>query len=150
MFKIGKRGIIMTTQEKHQILKTLAGGAIERLKELPQPVVRVCGPLTSGGLGYDENLKLFMKSEIILKEKGYTVFDYFEGNDDEGHIAAMGLPWEEVMEYYHKPILESGLIETAFFLPRWRESNGAKWEHEFIEAIPNTKIRSFPEDWLKE
>ncbi len=25
----------MTTQEKHQILKTLAGGAIKRLKELP-------------------------------------------------------------------------------------------------------------------
>jgi len=113
-------------------------------------VVRVCGPLTSGGFGYEENKRIFLVAENALKQKGYTVFDYFDGNDDEGHIAAMGLPWEEVMEHYHKPILESGLIETAFFLPHWRESNGAKWEHQFIEEIPNMKIRSFPEEWLKE
>lgn len=139
----------MTTQEKHQILKTLAGGAIERLKTLPQPVVRVCGPLTSGGLGYDENLKLFMKSELVLKEKGYTVFDYFEGNHDERQIVALNIPWEEVMEHYHKPILLAGLIDTAFFLPRWRESNGATWEHEFIIENTNTKVRSFPAEWLE-
>ena len=116
---------------------------------MPQPVVRVCGPLTSGGLGYDENLKLFMKSEAILKEKGYTVFDYFEGNHDERQIVALNIPWEEVMEHYHKPILLAGLIDTAFFLPRWRESNGATWEHEFITEHTNTKVRSFPAEWLE-
>jgi hypothetical protein len=60
MFKIGKRRNIMTTEEKHQILKKLAGGAIERLGLLPQPVVRVSGPLTSGGFGYEENLRRFI------------------------------------------------------------------------------------------
>ncbi len=135
--------------EKHNVLQALAEAAISRLRALPQPVVRVCGPLTSGGFGYEENKRIFLVAEKVLKQKGFTVFDYFEGNDDEDHIAAMGLPWEEVMEDYHKPILESGLIETAFFLPRWRESNGATWEREFIEAIPQMKIRPFPEEWLK-
>lgn len=112
--------------EKHNVLQALAEAAISRLRALPQPVVRVCGPLTSGGFGYEENKRIFLVAEKVLKQKGFTVFDYFEGNDDEDHIAAMGLPWEEVMEDYHKPILESGLIETAFFfapLARVKRSN---------------------------
>jgi Domain of unknown function (DUF4406) len=139
----------MTQSKKHQKLRELAAGAIERLRALPPPVVRVCGPLTSGGFGYEENKRTFLVAETVLKEKGYTVFDYFDGNDDEDYIAGMGLPWLEVMEYYHKPILESGLITTAFFLPHWRESNGATWEHEFIAHIPLMKIRSFPAQWLE-
>lgn len=139
----------MDKKEKHRKLSEIAEIAIERLKRLPAPVVRVCGPLTSGGLGYDENLALFQKANEVLKEKGFTVFDYFEGHHDERQIIDLDLPWEEVMEYYHKPILESNLIETAFFLPRWRESNGASWEHDFIKKHTKTKIRPLPESWLE-
>jgi hypothetical protein len=45
----------MTSEEKHKVLKSLADDAISRLVELPPPVVRVSGPLTSGGYGYEEN-----------------------------------------------------------------------------------------------
>lgn len=138
----------MNTKEKHKKLADIAEEAIERLRKLPTPVVRVCGPLTSGGLGYDANLKLFQKANTVLGAKGYTVFDYFEGHHDERKIIELNLPWEDVMEYYHKPILEANLIETAFFLPRWRESNGATWEHDFISKNTKTKIRSLPEEWL--
>lgn len=39
----------METKDKIDRLQALAEGAIERLRRLPQPVVRVSGPITSGG-----------------------------------------------------------------------------------------------------
>lgn len=136
-------------QEAEEHMRQLAKRAIDRLRQLPQPIVRVCGPLTSGGKGYDENLRRFAEANKILTEKGYTVFDYFD-HDDEDQIKAAGLPWEEVMEHYHRPILETGLISTAFFLPDWESSNGATWERRMIESMPNMEIREFPEEWFRE
>lgn len=140
----------MTTEEKHQILATLAIAAINRLKELPQPVVRVSGPLTSGGFGYDENLRRFIVAQEKLKTDGYTVFDYFEGNFDERQIVPLQLPWQEVMEHYRVPIMETGLITTMFMMPLWEGSNGANVEHDFAIKT-GMSIEYISEDWfLKE
>ena len=137
----------MTTEEKHQVLARLAECAIERLKELPQPVVRVSGPLTSGGYGYDENLRRFLLAQEKLRFEGYTLFDYFEGNHDESQIVPLQLPWEEVMEYYHRPIMATKRISTVFMMPRWQESNGAKYEHAHAEELELT-IKEIPEAWF--
>lgn len=137
----------MTTEEKYTVLKTLARGATERLKTLPQPVVRVSGPLTSGGYGYDENLRRFLVAQEKLREQGYAVFDYFEGNHDEREIIPLELSWPEVMEHYHRPIMATKLIETVFMMPKWRESNGATWERDFAKEL-GLKIRSIPSEWF--
>lgn len=124
------------------------GGAVERLKLLPQPVVRVSGPITSGGFGYEENLRRFIKAQQVLRDKGFTVFDYFEDNDDEAVIKTLDISWEKVMELYHDPILATGLISEVYMMPRWQESNGARWEHEhFVQN--NLKVGDVPEEWLK-
>ncbi|MCA9358489.1 hypothetical protein KC902_04485 [Candidatus Kaiserbacteria bacterium] len=68
----------METKDKIDRLQALAEGAIERLRRLPQPVVRVSGPITSGGYGYEENVRRFVLAQQKLRELGYTVFDYFE------------------------------------------------------------------------
>lgn len=134
--------------EKIKILKTLAGRAIERLKELPQPVVRVSGPLTSGGFGYEENLRRFILAQEKLRTKGYTIFDYFEGNHDERQIKELGISnWKEIMEHYYNPIMATGLIKTMFMMPRWRESNGATWEHEYATKL-GLQIRTISESWF--
>jgi hypothetical protein len=135
--------------EKHETLKKLAGGAIERLKQLPQPVVRLSGPLTTSAYGYEDNLRRFLKGQDILREKGYTVFDYFEGHDDEDVIQSLKLPWAEVMEHYHRPIMATGLITAAFFLPRWEKSNGAKAEYAYAQEF-GLEIKEFPEEWFPE
>ena len=135
--------------KKHEILKKLAGGAIERLKQLPQPVVRLSGPLTTSAYGYDDNLRRFLKGQDILREKGYTVFDYFEGHNDEDVIKSLELPWAEVMKYYHRPIMATGLIKGSFFMPLWKESNGATAEHEYAEEF-GLEIHEFPEEWFPE
>lgn len=130
-----------------EILNNLASKAIERLRSLPQPVVRVSGPLTSGAYGYEKNLERFIKAQQIIKDKGYTVFDYFEDNDDESVIKKLDVTWEEVMEFYHNRILNSGLITSVFMMPFWEESNGAKSEHEYFVSN-NLSIKNIPEEWL--
>lgn len=133
--------------EAQQTLRTLAEGAIERLKELPQPVVRVSGPIASGGYGYEENMRRFIAAQQKLREQGYTVFDYFEDNDDEEVIKELDVPWEEVMRHYHDPILKTGFITTVFMMPNWQDSNGAKWEHQhFLDN--ELEVAMVPEEWL--
>ncbi|MEY2665298.1 MAG: hypothetical protein RLZZ480_403 [Candidatus Parcubacteria bacterium] len=139
----------MTKEEKYKILQNLAAAAIERLRALPQPVVRVSGPFTSGGYGKEENLRRFLLAQEKLREQGYTVFDYFDGHDDEIVIADLGFEdYNEVMEHYHRPIMATGLIETVFMMPKWRESNGATWEHEFATEL-GLKIRPIPDSWFE-
>jgi hypothetical protein len=140
----------MTSEEKYNILRELAKKAIERLKLLPAPVVRVSGPFTSGGYGREENLHRFLLAQQKLREQGYTVFDYFDGHDDETVIAELGFAdYNEVMEHYHRPIMATKLIETVFMMPRWRESNGATWEHEYAKEL-GLKVRPIPSDWFGE
>ena len=138
----------MKTNEQIELLTSLAGGAIARLEALPQPVVRVCGPLTSGGFGYDKNLVRFKRAEQALRDKGFTVFDYFDSSDDEEQIKAASIPWEMVMEHYHDPILRANKLTKAFFMPKWEESNGSIWEREFITANTSTEVADLPEEWL--
>lgn len=133
--------------EKQHDLRALAEKAVERLKLLPQPVVRLSGPLTTSAYGYKNNLKRFLKGQEILREKGYTVFDYFEGHDGEEVIKSLNVPWVEVMEHYHRPIMAAGLIKGAFFLPRWEFSNGAKAEHEYAKEF-GLDIHYFLEEWF--
>ncbi len=135
--------------DKQKILYNLAQGAIERLKLLPQPVVRLSGPLTTSAYGYDDNLRRFLKGQEILRERGYTVFDYFEGHNDEDVIKSLELPWAEVMEYYHRPIMATGLISGAFFLPLWEKSNGAKSEYDYAKEY-GLEIHDFLEEWFPE
>lgn len=136
-------------KEKHIILQKLAEAAIERLAQLPQPVVRLSGPLTTSAYGYDDNLRRFLKGQEILREKGYTVFDYFEGHNDEDIIKELDLPWAEIMMYYHRPIMATGLIKESFFMPLWEQSNGATAEHQYAKEF-GLAIHEFPEEWLPE
>lgn len=135
------------SKDSMEQLRALARRAIERLSKMKQPVVRVCGPLTTGGAGYEKNLATFVKAEKVLSEKGYLVFNYFE-EQDEALIRAMGAPHETIMREYHEPILRSGYIRTAFFLPGWRGSKGATWEHDFMSRETSTEIKDIPPEWL--
>lgn len=137
----------MTQEEKQQKLSELADKAIETLKKLPQPVVRVSGPLTSGGCGYEENLRRFVLAQRKLQSEGYTVFDYYGDGYDERQIISLKLPWEEVMEHYHKPILATKLITTVFMMPMWETSHGATWEYAFAKSL-GLEVRTIPSSWF--
>lgn len=133
--------------EEQKTLQDLALRTIESIKKLPQPVVRVCGPLTTGGFGYEENAKRLRDAEKILESKGFTVFKF---DASEAEIQGKNYPHADVMNYFHKPVLESGLIQEAYFLSGWNGSKGATWEHDFVEQSVAMEVRDFPEDWFTE
>jgi hypothetical protein len=126
-------------------LKTLAEQEIQKIEQLVQPVVRVCGPLTCDGPeGYQRNAERLSLAEKILQDKGMTVWTFGES---EEQIFGRGYSNENVFEFFHKPILESGLVKEAYFLPRWDESNGAALERKTATEA-KVLIQEFPEEWF--
>lgn len=128
------------------LFSKLAIEAIADLKKLPQPVVRLSGPLTTGGFGYEENAKRFEQAEAVLKRRGLNVFSY-EPYEDRIYVAYDPSMHEDVMTLFHTPILETGLIKEVYFLPRWEESTGAAYEHELCTRLGIT-VTAFEESWL--
>ncbi len=113
-----------------ETFRLLLGKALLELQELPPPVVRLAGPLRSGGDGYEENLRRFKIGQALLVSRGMTVFSY------QGKYAeAIQAGYELHFEHFHIPILESGLIAGMHFLPKWNESRGASYERELCEKL---------------
>lgn len=128
------------------ILTRLAKREIKKIKLLPQPVVRVCGPLTCDGpAGYERNAARLVEAEKVLQQKSLTVWTCSES---EKEIFSQGYSNEDIMTYFHKPILESGLITSAYFLPRWNESPGASLERDISREL-KIEIMDFPEEWFQ-
>lgn len=133
------------SDSEREFLSALARLEIERLTKLSGPIVRVCGPLTADGPeGYQRNANRLTGAESILEEKGFTVWRFA---DSEHYIQGKNLDHDDIITYFHKPLLESGLFEAAYFLPRWEESNGASREHELCQEHKIT-IKEFPEEWF--
>ncbi len=131
-------------------LQKLVVRALADLSALPQPVVRVSGPLTTGGIGYEGNLQRFAIAERKLREEGYTVFDYDGYEQGEGGLKDIytRVPHQTIMEEFHRPILASGLLKKAFQLPGWEDSKGARWEHDMFlrEGI---EVEELPAEWFE-
>ena len=128
-----------------QELALLAEKTMEKLKLLAPPIVRVDGPLTTGPLSYEENVRRFHRAEKVLIQRGLSVFTFDLG---EAGIKDKGYTSDDIMEFFHKPILQSGLIQYAYFLPHWQESKGATWERNYIEQYTSIEIKEFPENLL--
>lgn len=126
-------------------LISLCKREIEKIAKMPQPVVRVCGPLLSDGPdGYARNARRLSDAEKILKSQGMTVWTFEES---ESEIYNKGFAHKNILKYFHEPILASGLIKEAYFLPRWERSTGATEERKIAESA-NVVIREFPEEWF--
>ncbi len=131
--------------EEIESLKQIAERELQKIEKLPQPVVRVCGPLTCDGPdGYKRNAERLAHAEKVLQSKGMTVWTF---GDAEEEIFGKGYDHGNIFNYFHKPVLESGLIKEAYFLPRSNESNGASLERA-IAISANVKVKEFPEEWF--
>lgn len=109
------------------------------LKRMPKPVVQVCGPIGTGGLGnVEDNLKAFDDTIRSLQEKGLNVFDQmpFEW---PMQVIKFNLPKgvypESIMTDFYIPIFQSGQVSEFYFMKNWQTSTGAKWEHKEAERL---------------
>lgn len=128
-----------------EALRLLAEREIQVLKSMKQPVARLSGPLTTGSLGYEKNMERFQRAETTLREKDINVYLLAPSEEE---IYGKGYAHEDVMDYFHKPLLDSGYFKTAYFLPGWELSKGASWEREYIATHTSIEIREFPEAWF--
>ncbi len=131
--------------EEIGFLERLAERELQRIEHMSQPVVRVCGPLTCDGEEkYAEHAHRLAEAERVLTSRGKTVWTFGEA---EKEIYGKNFDHSNIFVHFHEPILRSGLIKEAYFLPRWDKSNGATRErHVACEA--GVAVKEFPEEWF--
>ncbi|MCU0660496.1 MAG: DUF4406 domain-containing protein [Candidatus Pacebacteria bacterium] len=104
------------------------------LNRMPDPVVQVCGPISTGGAGSIEgNLLAFAEVIRELQEKGMHVFDQLLFEIPMQRFKADLLPGEyleAILTDFYQPLFESGKIRTFYFMQNWQSSYGARWEHD--------------------
>ena len=114
----------------------IASRVIDRL---PKPIVTVCGPIATGGLGsVEKNLHAFNQKIIELQNKGLNVFDqmpFEEPMQEFKKKLQKGEYLESILTDFYLPIFESGMISESYFMPGWESSHGANWEHEQFERL---------------
>lgn len=115
------------------------------------PLVELCGPLTTGGAGsYEKNMQVYKQAATYLEQHEVHVFDLVSiekqivklVNEYEDNTIAQ----KELLNNFFLELFSSGNIHQAYFLPGWRSSNGASWEHEQCKKLGIQTIE-MPADW---
>ncbi|MDO8659545.1 MAG: DUF4406 domain-containing protein [Candidatus Parcubacteria bacterium] len=120
--------------EKAESISDLYKIAEKIIDRMEKPLMQVCGPIATGGLGSIEaNLNIFNKTIIQLQEKKLNIFDQTPFEKPMRKLKEKLAPdgyLESILTDFYMPILKSGMVSSLFFLPNWESSYGAKWEHE--------------------
>ena len=114
-------------------IKDLFNIASRIMDRVPEPRVQVCGPISTGGKGsVDANLEVFSNKIKELQKDGFNVFDQMPFEWPMQGIKfnlPAGVYPESILNDFYLPIFESGLISEFYFMPNWKTSRGANWEH---------------------
>lgn len=125
--------------ESIETLKEMYVLAERILSRMPDPIIEVCGPISTGGRGSVEaNLEAFRATICALQDDGKHVFDQtpFEvGFKRVTRNLEPGEYMEAILTDFYQPIFESGRISTFYFMPDWQSSKGARWEHEQAKRL---------------
>ena len=103
-----------------------------------KPIAIICGPISTGGKGSREtNLKIFNRAIDKIVSDGLLVFSQMPFEDDMERIFKSNpeLQGLRLLEEFYLPIFELSFIKLMCFLPGWRSSVGATWEHEQAKKL---------------
>ncbi len=141
-----------------ETFEELAKIAIEVLREMSEkenkPIVEICGPISTGGLGNTkDNLERFDKAIKTACEKGMCVFTQLPFENAIGKIMYKYPVTDgyhmDILDIFYRTIFSSGLINKALFLPDWESSKGARWERDLVTEL-GLEILEYPVEWLEE
>lgn len=125
--------------EKSQNIKDLYIIAERVINRMPKPIVQVCGPIGTGGLGsVEKNLNAFNDTIINLQNDGLIVFDqmpFEEPMQKFKEKIPKGEYLESILTDFYLPIIESGLISKFYFMNGWESSHGANWEYKEAQRL---------------
>jgi hypothetical protein len=125
--------------EKVQSFKDLYVIAERVIGRMPRPIIQVCGPIATGGLGSIEaNLNAFNETIMKLQAEGFTIFDQMPYEEPMQKLKT-SYPEAEHLKYilddFYWPIFNLGLISAFYFMPNWQTSKGATKEHEKAKQL---------------
>lgn len=126
--------------------------AIEHLREMPQPISQVCGPISTGGHNdVGQNLEVFDATIRKLMLNGENVFNQmpFEWPMQKLRMKSP-LSKDEtnnaLLNRFYLPVFNSGLISRLYFIHGWEDSHGSKWEHGKANEL-GLGIEYLPKDY---
>jgi hypothetical protein len=109
------------------------------MERMPRPLVQVCGPIATGGLGsLEANLGAFNEEIKKLQAQGLYVFDQMPFEMPMQEVKKLGNTGphsQSLLDDFYMPIFKSGNISTAYFMPNWTTSKGATWEHGLMQEL---------------
>jgi hypothetical protein len=126
--------------------------SLDALSMMPQPIVQVCGPITTGGKGsVKENIHVMKKVIQRLEKQGISVFNQTQFEKKFAKLREeSGLSDEEsnklVLEKFYNEIFKRNLIKRFYFIPGWKTSKGANWERERAKKL-GIEIVDLPEEF---
>ncbi len=104
-----------------------------------KPLIQVCGPISTGGLG-DRTRNLIRLADMmdLVTELGHPVFNQlqFEGMVERFSPTHSAANYDDriLYEFYH-PLLNQQYIRTLVFIEGWETSTGARWERALGESF---------------
>ena len=113
--------------------------ALRIISRMPKPFGQVCGPIGTGGFG-DVMLNLHAFNETIhsLQAQGVHVFDQMPFEMPMQRIKENLKPGEypeSILTDFYLPLFKSGYITRFYFMPNWKTSHGAQWEHGLAQEL---------------
>ena len=112
---------------------TIARRIIDRM---PKPIVEVCGPIASGGLGsLEANLDVFNTTIKKLQAQGLHVFDQMLFEYPMQELKKKLADPKQILLEFYLPLFESGDIQTLYFIKGWESSFGSNWEHDMGKKL---------------
>jgi len=103
------------------------------LNRIPGEAVMVCGPISSGGVGFMKgNIRVLRAAIMRVAASGECVFTQLPFEGAMQNIKSRLLPESDalsLLELFYRPLFESGMIKRLYFVPSWKSSAGACWEH---------------------
>jgi hypothetical protein len=134
--------------EKAETFQHLTEVALLILNKMPQPIVQVCGPISTGGAGsMEKNMRRFQLAIDFLAGEGLNTFDQLPFQDAMMRISTHlndGTYDMDILEIFYRGIFESGHIKKGYFLPDWQSSVGATWERNLLTKI-GLPIEEYPD-----
>lgn len=106
--------------------------ALEILDRMPQPVVMVSGPISTGGKGtVEENTRAFADAIRLVRVSGKTIFNQlaFEDKFLEFSKQSTMAYFTPILDDFFLPLLKSGKIKQIIFMKDWQSSTGSRWEY---------------------
>ena len=124
-----------------------------RMREEARPIIQVCGPISTGGLGSVEaNSARFWRSVEVASQHEMLVFNQMPFQEamirldkQRGQVGYC----TDILDIFYTRIFQSGHIEEGLFLPDWEGSVGARWEREIMKRF-GIRITEYPTEWLIE